>query len=120
MSPLDHNKTLAIIYTLLGGYFTLPILASPFIIVSNIDSFRSPRNGTLMLIVTIVLLSILLFLALLHLSTAFSLYKRNQHGRKLALISAVLILLLCPPVAVYTWWFMHSEDGKQLYSVPEE
>ncbi|MGA9996904.1 MAG: hypothetical protein WBP93_15910 [Pyrinomonadaceae bacterium] len=120
MSPLDHNKTLAILYTLMGGYFALPILASPFVIAFNIDSFLSPRSGTLVLIATIAILGVLLFLALLHLSTAFSLYKRKQRGRTLALISAVFSILLCPPLAVYTWWFMHSEGGKQLYSVPEE
>jgi hypothetical protein len=32
MSPQDHNKTLVLIYSLLGGLFTVPLIASPWIL----------------------------------------------------------------------------------------
>lgn len=116
MTPKDHNKTLAIIYSLLGGFFTLPLLASPWILAKNVDSYPSPRRNDQIIIATVIF-CVVLFLALLFLATAVSLYRRRSLGRKLALVSSVLLLPLLPPIATYTWWFMHSEGGKQMYGV---
>ena len=117
MTAQDHNKTLVIIYAALGIYVTLPMLAAPWVISSNSRSLSSPKSGTWVLIATIAVLSLLLYLALLFLSTALSLYRRKQRGRRLALISATAVFPLCPPVTVYTWWFMHSAGARQLYNV---
>jgi MFS family permease len=114
MSPQDHNKTLVIIYTLLGGFFALPLIASPWIISKNVDSFPSPRRESQILI-AVVAFCVVLFLALLFLSTAVLLYRRKRLGRKLGLVSAVILFLLGPPLAAYIWWFLHSEGGKLLY-----
>lgn len=114
MTSADHNKTLAIIYSLLGGFFILPLLASPWILAKNVDSYPSPRRDDQILIAVIVF-CVVLTLALLFLATAISLYKRRPFGRKLALVSSVLLLPLLPPAAAYTWWFMHSEGGKRMY-----
>jgi hypothetical protein len=54
-------------------------------------------------------------MALLFISTAATLYRKRRLGRKLGIVSAVLLFPFCPPVAAYTWWFLHSEGGKQLY-----
>lgn len=114
MSPSDHNKTLVVIYSLLGGFFTLPIVASPWIIAKNVDRYPSPRRNDQVLI-AVVVFCVVLFLAALFVFTAVSLYRRWRGGRKLALISAVFLLPLLPPAAAYTWWFMHSEGGKRMY-----
>jgi len=114
MSPQDHNKTLAIIYSLLAGFFALPLLASPWIIAKNVDHYPSPRRDDQVLM-AVVIFCVVLFLATLFLSTAISLYRRWRRGRKLALMSAVLLLPMLPPAAIYTWWFMHSEGGKRMY-----
>jgi O-antigen/teichoic acid export membrane protein len=114
MSPPDHNKTLAIIYSLLGIFFTLPILASPWILAKNVDSYPSPRRDE-QIIIAVVVFCVVLTLALLFLATALSLYRRRPSGRKLALVSSVLLLPLLPPAALYTWYFMHSEGAKQMY-----
>lgn len=118
MSPQDHNKTFVIIYSLLGGFFTLPILASPWILAKNVDRYPSPRRDDQILI-AVVVFCIVLFLALLFLATALSLYRRHPWGRKLALVSSVLLLPLLPPAAAYTWWFMHSEGGKRMYGADD-
>ena len=118
MSPPDHNKTLAIIYSLLGGFFTLPILASPWVLAKNVDKYPSPRRDDQILIAAIVF-CVVLFLALLFLATALSLYRKRPTGRRLALVSSVLLLPLLPPAAIYTWWFMHSEGGKQMYGITD-
>ncbi len=125
MSPSDHNKTLVLIYSLLGGFsllgdfFTLAILASPWILAKNVDRYPSPRKDDQILI-AVVVFCVVLLLALLFLATALSLYRRRPVGRKLALVASVLLLPLLPLAALYTWWFMHSQGGKQMYSVADE
>lgn len=114
MSPADHNKTLALLYCLLGAFFALPLIASPWIIAKNVDRYPSPRRDEQVLI-AVVVFCVVLLLAALFVSTAVGLYRRWRGGRKLALVSAVLLLPLLPPAAAYTWWFMHSEGGKRMY-----
>jgi hypothetical protein len=58
-----------------------------------------------------IVTAVVIFLFLLLLSTAVGLHRRERWGRKLALCSAVVWLFYCPPVAVYSWWFLHSEGG---------
>jgi O-antigen/teichoic acid export membrane protein len=101
MTPRDHNKTLAIIYLLLGGFFTLPLIASPWIIAKNIDQYPSPRRSDQVLL-AILISAVILILAALFWSTALGLYRRQSWGRKLALISSVVLFPLCPPIAGYT------------------
>jgi chromate transport protein ChrA len=114
MSPSDHNKTLVIIYLFLGGFFTLPLIISPWIIAKNVDQYPSPRRSEQILI-GILIATLVITLATLFWSTALGLYRRKSWGRTLAIISSVVFFPLCPPIAGYTWWFMHSEGGKQLY-----
>src|SRR5215210_8673755 len=102
MSPQDHNRTLVVIHSLVGGFFTLPLIASPWIIYKNVDSYPSPRRGG-QVIIAIVAFCVVLFLASIFLSTAIGLYRRKHWGRKLAFVSSVL-LLVWPPAAAYTWW----------------
>lgn len=116
MKPRDHNKTFVLIYTFFGVYVSVPLLAAPWAIVSNLNSFSKPESGTLVLIVTITAIIIFLCVAVLFFSTAYSLYKRRQRARRMALISAIAVFPLCPPITIYTWWFMHSDVGRQLYS----
>jgi hypothetical protein len=113
VSPQDHNKTLVLIHSLVGGLFTLPLIASPWIIAKNVDSYPSPRREG-QIIIAVVAVCVVLFLALIFLSTAVGLYKRKAWGRKLAFVTSVL-MLVWPPGAAYIWWFIHSEEGKQLY-----
>jgi len=119
MSPSDHNKTLALLYSLLGGFSTLPLLASPLIIATSVDSFPSPRREG-QIIVAAASFCLVLFIALLFYSTAAGLYRRKPSGRKLGMVVAVLLLPFCPPIAAYTWWFLHSEGGKELYGDEEQ
>jgi O-antigen/teichoic acid export membrane protein len=114
MSPADHNKTLVIIYLLLGGIFTLPLIASPWIIAKNIGKYTSPRGGDQVLI-TILIAAVVVILATLFWSTALGLYRRKSWGRKVALVSAVISFFLVPPLAAYAWWFLHSDGAKRMY-----
>jgi multisubunit Na+/H+ antiporter MnhC subunit len=115
MKPRDHNKTFVLIYTFFGGYVSVPLLAAPWVIISNSRAFSSPNSGTQVLIATITAIIIFLCLAVLFFSTAYSLYKRKPRARRMALISSIVIFPLCPLVTIYTWWFMHSEEARSLY-----
>jgi hypothetical protein len=119
MSPLDHNKALVIIYSLLGGFFTLPILGSPWILAKNVDSYPSPRRDD-QIVIAVIVFCVVLFLALLFIATAVGLYRRRSFGRNLALVSSVVLFPLLPPAAIYTFWFIHSPGGKQMYGVADE
>jgi len=115
MTLSDHNKTLVVTHSLVGGFFTLPLIAAPWIIVTNVDAYPSLRRDS-QIIIAAVALSVLLFLALIFLSMAVGLYRRRSWGRKLAFVTSVL-MLVWPPAAVYIWWFIHSEGSKQMYGV---
>lgn len=108
MSPADHNKTLVLLYSFLSLLFILPLVGSPWIIA------KSVRNSEQIPIAIAVGFALLL-LASLFLATAIGLYRRKPYARKLALVSAVLLLPLCWRMGVYTWRFMHTEGAKRMY-----
>jgi drug/metabolite transporter (DMT)-like permease len=116
MSPRDHNKTLVVLYSLVCGFLALLLCASPWIIAKNVSSTPSPRRDDQIMTAAIVM-GIVIFLFLLFLFTAIGLHRQRQWGRTLALCAAVLWLFYFPPVAVYSWWFLHSENGKQHYGI---
>lgn len=91
MRARDHNKTFVLIYTFFGVYVSVPLLAAPWAIISNLNSFSSPTSGTQVIIATITAIIIFLSLAVLFFSTAYSLYKRKQRARRMALISAIAV-----------------------------
>jgi isoprenylcysteine carboxyl methyltransferase (ICMT) family protein YpbQ len=113
MSPQDHNKTLVILHAGMGAFFTLGLIASPWIIPKNV---RNPEQVPL----AIVVFAVVLLLALLFWSTAIAMQRRNPVATKLALIAAVVALPIGWPLGVYTWWFMHSEGAKQMYGIKRE
>lgn len=110
MTAQDHNKTLVILLSAFAAFFTVGLLASPWIIAQNFN--RKDK-----ILVAIIVFGVVLLMALLLWSTAVAMHRRKPVGRKLALISAVLVLPLFWPVGAYAWWFMHREDAKQMYGV---
>jgi hypothetical protein len=111
MTSHDHNKTLGIIYLGLGGLVIvgtvvmLPDLSKGFTaIVSNADDRTLIISGLLLLVILI--------------PTAYGLFKRRPWARFSTLVLSGLLVFLFPlgtALAIYTWWFMHSEGGKLLY-----
>ncbi len=115
MSPADHNKTLVVLYSLISALFTLPLLVLPLILLAYPPLLtKNLKRPDEILIATVVYGLVVLF-SLLFPLTGYGLYKRKRISRSLALISAVMLLPVCWPLGVYTWWFMHTEGGKQLY-----
>jgi hypothetical protein len=110
MSPQDHNKTLVILHGAIGAFFTLGLLASPWIISQN---FKHREQ----IPVALLVFGIVFGMATLFWATAIAMYRGKRVGRRLALISAVAGLPLAWPIGVYSWWFMHSEGAKRLYGL---
>lgn len=62
-------------------------------------------------------------LPLLQLLTSFGLLKTRRWGRVLAFVLAAVYVWVFPLgtlLAVYTYWFLVSEVGKQLYNRAED
>lgn len=109
MSPEDNNKTLSIIYLLIS---VLILIALTVWIVS--EARRHPSD----FIQRVGWGFYVLPLPLLKLLTAHGLYNRRRWARIIALIFSVLYIWIFPlgtALAIYTWWFLFSADGKQLY-----
>jgi hypothetical protein len=115
MSPTDHNKTITILFMLVAIFPTLLLCASPWIIANNVSATPSPKRDDQILIATTVTAAFILIVLLLW-ATVLGIHRRKLWGRKLALCSCIPLLFYCPPIAVYTWWFFHSEYSRHLYS----
>jgi hypothetical protein len=98
------------LHSAIGVFYTCGLIASPWIIAQN---FRRPGQ----IPSAVAVFGIVFLLALLFWSAAISMYRRKPLGRTLALIATPFSLFGFWPVAVYTWWFMHSDGAKSLYGI---
>jgi hypothetical protein len=111
MTPQDHNKTILIIYSFFG------LVLAGTAIVLFVRDLRQ-QDWTLAIYkdalgIAAMVLSIYL------LTTVYGMLRRRRWGRILALVTAAFFVWFFPVgtiLAVYVWWYMHSEGGKQLYS----
>jgi FtsH-binding integral membrane protein len=124
MNPQDHNKTLSIIYGFLGVILAI----SAIIIFINLSSQErtstqpqfnqpSPKDSFLQ-----VMIPIFVLIAIILLSTAYGLFRKRRWARVATLILVGVFVWLFPlgtVLAAYSWWFMHSEGGKQIYLKPQ-
>ena len=113
MSTKDRNETLAGIHIVIGSVFVLGLIGSPWIIAKN---FRHAEQIPM----AIIVFGIVLLIAVLMLSTAVAMYRQKATGRKLGLISAAVLIIICWPAGIYSWWFFHSDGAKKMYGVKIE
>ena len=107
MTSQDHNKTLGLVHGLIG------LLAFTAVIVAIILEMRKATSSAFP--------HALYFLPipLLQLLVAYALFRRRRWARIIALFLSALYVWVFPlgtALAVYTWWFLHSEGGKRLYA----
>lgn len=118
MTAQDHNKTLGIIYSLIGGASSLFFIWGPLSLIFGKQRGFSLDDGLNRFL--LVMWLILLLFSLLTLTTAVGMFKKKAWARKTAMLVAVLVVWWFPlgtALGVYTWWFLHSEGSKQLYSI---
>lgn len=77
MSPADHNKTLVVLYSLISGLFTLPLLISPLILLVSPSLLAKNLKSTDQVLIAIVIYCLVVLLALLIPATGYGLYKKT-------------------------------------------
>lgn len=115
MTPQDHNRTLGIIYGFLGGILTLAALVELIRVIILEKELERIKSDSLLQILITVALVVMVFLY----AIAYGLFRRRQWARIFVLILSGLFVWLFPlgtALAAYSWWVMHSEGMKQLYS----
>jgi uncharacterized membrane protein (DUF2068 family) len=122
MTPQDHNKTLAMLYGIIG---VLALTGLTFIVIRQID--KLPPSDMSQTTQHVALLAAikntgpalsLLLPPLLQLVTGYGLFMKRRWGRVIALISSAFFVFVVPlgtGLAIYTWWFLHSKGAVQLY-----
>jgi hypothetical protein len=109
MTPRDHNRTLGIIHGLLGALVLVGLA-----VAAVSESRRRPSDAAERLRWMLYVLP----LPALQLLTAYGIYTIRRWGRMLALLFSVLYIWIFPfgtLVAVYTWWTLFGETGRNLY-----
>lgn len=117
MTPQDHNKTLGLIYGFLGSLLAVAALGELVRVITFERELERIRSSTELQ----VLILVGLFLTVYVLSVTYGLLRRRRWARIPALVLSGLLIWLFPlgtALAIYNWWFLHSEGGKQLYSRP--
>ncbi len=113
MTTKDHNQTLVGIHVAVGAFFAFGLIASPWIIAQNF-SHKEQIPAAVIIFGTVFCVALLMFM------TAIAMHRRKPFGRKLALWSSALLIIVFWPAGIYCWWFMHSKGAKQMYGVKEE
>ena len=111
MTPRDHNRTVGIAHALVGA-----LTLTGLIVAAVLEARRHPSDAVERLAWMLYVLP----LPLLQLLTAYGVFTIRRWGRMLALIFSVLYVLVFPLgtlLAVYTWWVLYGEHGRQLYSL---
>jgi hypothetical protein len=115
MTPQDHNKTLGIIYVFMGGILTLAALVELVrIMIIEKELARIQADSLLQILIAVALIVMVFLYAI-----AYGLFKRRRWARISVLILSGLLIWLFPlgtALAAYSWWVMHSDENKQLYS----
>jgi hypothetical protein len=92
VSTKDHNETLAGIHLAIGVFLVLGLFVLPLVIGHR-------RQIETIALIVVVLLPV----ALLLISTAFTIHRKKPVGKKLALWSVVVLFVIFWPAAIYSW-----------------
>lgn len=122
MTPQDHAKTLGIIYLVVGGFLSLlPLGFFVWAVYLSDAEFEHSLNFSKwsesgLLVTASVFLLFLLTLFVILIGVGF--LKRRRWARMPALILCAPAMLSFPfgtGLAIYTWWFLHSEGGRRMF-----
>lgn len=91
------------------------LVLTGFVVAVVLEARRRPSDAAERLAWMLFVLP----LPLLQLLTAYGVFTIKKWGRVLALLFSGFYVLLFPLgtlLAVYTWWVLYGEDGRQLYN----
>jgi hypothetical protein len=112
VSPPEHNKTLGFIHGLLGALVLIGLIVVAVFEVRRRPSDAAQRLAWMWYVLPLPALQIL---------TALGIFTRRRWGRMLALIFAVFYVWIFPLgtlLAIYTWYVLFGETGRQMYDAP--
>jgi hypothetical protein len=119
ITPRTVNKILAVAYLCIGAIDTLTIAGVSALLISDerepLLHLRPQKQ------VVAVLILIALLFSVMQLIIALGLLKRSSWARTVALVSSLFFAIYIPvglALCIFTWWFLRSPDGKQLYIWP--
>jgi len=95
MTTKDHNQTLVGIHVAVGAFFAFGLVASPWIIAQN---FRHKEQ----IPAAVIIFGVVFCVALLMFMTAIAMHRRKPFGRKLALWSSALLIIVFWPAGIYS------------------
>jgi hypothetical protein len=110
MAPHDHNRTVGILHGLIGVLVLIGLVVAAVLEARRRPSDAAERLAWMFYVLPLPLLQIL---------TAYAVFTIRKWGRVLALLLSVFYVLLFPLgtlLAIYTWWVLYGESGRQLYS----
>lgn len=110
MTPQDHNKTLGMIHGLIGALALIGLIVATVLDLRKDTSPGFPSAFPEALY--------LLPIPVLQILVAYGLFRRRRWARIIVLLFSVLYIWVFPlgtVLAIYTWWFLHSEGAKDLY-----
>jgi hypothetical protein len=111
MTPRDHNKTIGVAFGLLGLLILIGLMVA---VVLELRKDVSPGRSS-----SVPWELCLLPVPLLHLLTSYGLFTKRRWARLLAITFSIMYVWVFPlgtSLAIYTWYVLHREDVKQLYS----
>jgi uncharacterized membrane protein (UPF0136 family) len=94
-------------------FFAFGLVISPWVIAQN---FRHKEQ----IPAAALIFGLVFFIALVMFITALAMHRKKPLGRKLALLSSALLIIIFWPAGIYSWWSMHSEGAKRMYGVKDE
>lgn len=109
MSPPEHNKTLGLIHGLLGALVLVGLIVAAVFEVRGRPSDAAERLAWVLYVLPLPALQML---------TALGIFTRRRWGRILALTFAVFYVWIFPLgtlLAIYTWYVLFGETGRQMY-----
>jgi hypothetical protein len=123
VTPEQHNKQLGIFHLIYGGLFALLVIAMMVFFGVMIASFPDkggPPPGLFIAMFTFMF-AIYGAMTVPNFIAGYALLKKKKWAKLAAIISGVMAAMSFPlgtAVCVYTFWFLFSDPGKQLYDKP--
>ena len=125
MTPLEHNKYVGLAQLVYAGLHLFTIVALTAVegfifqnIYSRSQEMGGPGPPPFIVLIFVFIVVITVVMTMPSIVAGYALLKRRPWAKIAGIIGGVLAAMSFPigtAVAVYTFWFLFSEPGRQLY-----